>query len=121
MAKKMKRIIAALLLCASSLLLNAQKTSDKAIIKTPVQNCEKCKEIIEFFLSKTEGVTNVKVDLKKQTTTVTWLTERTDKETIKVVISGLGFAADDVEADESAYKRLPACCKKPVEAPKPNQ
>lgn len=99
---------------------SAQKTSDKAVIKTPLQNCEKCKEIIEFFVSKSEGVTSVKVDLKKQTTTVTWLTERTDKETIKVVISGLGFAADDIEADEFAYKRLPACCKKPAEAPKPN-
>jgi copper chaperone CopZ len=99
--------------------VKAQKASDKAVIKTPVQNCDKCKELIEFFVSKSEGVTAVKVDLKKQTTTVTWLTERTDKETIKVVIAGLGFAADDVEADEFPYKRLPACCKKPVEAPKP--
>lgn len=98
--------------------VNAQKASDKAVFKTPVQNCDKCKELIEFFVSKSEGVTAVKVDLKKQTTTVSWLTERTDKETIKVVISGLGFAADDVEADEFAYKRLPACCKKPVETPK---
>lgn len=98
----------------------AQKASDKAVFKTPIQNCDKCKEIVEFFVSKSEGVTAVKVDLKKQTTTVTWLTERTDKETIKVVISGLGFAADDVEADEFAYKRLPACCKKPVDAPKPS-
>ncbi len=92
--------------------VKAQKTSDKAVFKTPIENCDKCKETLEFFLSKTEGVTNVKVDLKKQTTTVTWLTERTDKETIKVAISGIGFAADDVEADEYAYKRLPACCKK---------
>lgn len=98
---------------------NAQKTTDKAVFKTPVQNCEKCKEIIEFFLIKTDGVTAVKVDLKKQTTTVSWLVDRIDKETLKVTISGLGFAADDVEADEFAYKRLPACCKKPVETPKP--
>lgn len=97
----------------------AQKATDKAIIKTPVQNCEKCKEIIEFFLSKTDGITAVKVDLKRQTTAVTWLVDRIDKETIKVTISGLGFAADDVEADEFAYKRLPACCKKPAETPKP--
>lgn len=116
----MKRVFAAvfaLLLTVTA--VNAQKTSDKAVFKTPVQNCDKCKELIEFFVSKSEGVTAVKVDLKKQTTTVTWLTERTDKETIKVVIAGLGFAADDVEADEFAYKRLPACCKKPPEAPKP--
>lgn len=111
--------VAALAIFLTATVANAQKTSDKAVIKTPLQNCDKCKELIEFFVSKSEGVTSVKVDLKKQTTTVTWLTERTDKETIKVVISGLGFAADDVEADEFAYKRLPACCKKPAETPKP--
>lgn len=115
----MKKYIVIAVALLGSLSLQAQKTSDKAVIKTPVQNCEKCKEIIEFFLSKTDGVTAVKVDLKKQTTTVSWLTDRTDKETIKVTISGLGFAADDVEADEFAYKRLPACCKKPAETPKP--
>ncbi|MFN8251355.1 MAG: cation transporter [Ferruginibacter sp.] len=116
----MKRFL--LVLIASAGLMtaaNAQKTTDKAIFKTPVQNCEKCKEIIEFFLAKTDGVMAVKVDLKRQTTTVSWLVDRIDKETIKVTISGLGFAADDVEADEFAYKRLPACCKKPVETPKP--
>ncbi len=115
--KKLFILVTAFLFVATA--VNAQKTSDKAIFKTPVENCEKCKEIIEFFLSKTEGVTAVKVDLKKQTTTVTWLTERTDKGTIKVTIASLGFAADDEEADEFAYKRLPACCKKTTPAPKP--
>jgi periplasmic mercuric ion binding protein len=115
----MKKIIFSILIATAVMPLNAQKTSDKAVIKTPIQNCEKCKEIIEFFLSKTDGVSTVKVDLKKQTTTVSWLIDRIDKETIKVTISGLGFAADDVEADEFAYKRLPACCKKPAETPKP--
>jgi periplasmic mercuric ion binding protein len=114
-----KKIILILTAFLGSISIQAQKTADKAVIKTPVQNCEKCKEIIEFFLSKTDGVTAVKVDLKRQTTTVSWLVDRIDKETIKVTISGLGFAADDVEADEFAYKRLPACCKKPAETPKP--
>jgi periplasmic mercuric ion binding protein len=115
----MKKFFIIAAACFVTITARAQKTTDKAVIKTPVQNCEKCKEIIEFFLSKTDGVTAVKVDLKKQTTTVTWLIDRIDKETIKVTISGLGFAADDVEADEFAYKRLPACCKKPAETPKP--
>jgi periplasmic mercuric ion binding protein len=114
----MKKFLVIAIALFGALSLQAQKTSDKAVIKTPVQNCEKCKEIIEFFLTKTDGITSVKVDLKRQTTTVTWLVDRIDKETIKVTISGLGFAADDVEADEFAYKRLPACCKKPAETPK---
>jgi copper chaperone CopZ len=99
---------------------NAQiKVSDKAVISLPnLQNCDKCKDQIEFFVSKSEGVTAVRVDLKRKTATVSWLTDRTNKETIKTTIANLGFDADDIEADEYAYKRLPACCKKPVEAPK---
>ncbi|MGG9963778.1 heavy-metal-associated domain-containing protein [Ferruginibacter sp. SUN106] len=100
---------------------NAQiKTSDKAVISLPtLQNCDKCKDQIEFFISKSEGVTAIKVDLKRKTATVSWLTDRTNKEYIKTAIANLGFDADDIEAEEFAYKRLPACCKKPAEAPKP--
>ena len=118
----MKKIALALL--SYSLLIatgNAQiKASEKAVIALPtLQPCDKCKDQIEFFMSKTEGVTAVKVDLKRKTATVTWLTDRSNKEYIKTAIANLGFTADDIEAEEYAYKRLPACCKKPVEIPKP--
>jgi copper chaperone CopZ len=96
------------------------KVKDKAVISTPtVQPCDKCKDQIEFFIGKTDGVITVKVDLKRKTTTVAWLTDRTNKEFIKTAIANLGFDADDIEAEEFAYKRLPPCCKKPIETPKP--
>ena len=100
---------------------NAQiKVKDKAVISTPtVQNCDKCKDQIEFFIGKSDGVISVKVDLKRKTTTIAWLTDRTNKEYLKTAIANLGFNADDIEADEFAYKRLPQCCKKPPEIPKP--
>jgi len=98
------------------------KVSDKAVISLPtLQNCDKCKDQIEFFISKTEGVTAVKVDLKRKTATVSWLTDRTNKEYIKTAIANLGFDADDIEAEEYAYKRLPPCCKKTAETPKPTK
>ena len=53
------------------------------------------------------------MDVKKKTTTVTWLTDRTNVENIKAVIANAGFDADDVTAEETAYNKLPACCKKP--------
>ena len=93
------------------------KVSDKAVISTPSVQCDKCKEKIEFFIGKSEGVTSVKVDIKRKTTTVTWLTDRTNKESIKTGIANLGYDADDIEAEEYAYKRLPKCCKKPVKVP----
>jgi periplasmic mercuric ion binding protein len=116
----MKKLLFTAIAFLVVLLGNAQiKAADKAVISTPTIQCEKCKERIEFFLGKTDGVTFVKVDLKKKTTTVKWLTDRTNKEEIKVTIANLGYVADDIEADEFAYKRLPKTCKKPAEVPKP--
>jgi len=94
------------------------KVNDKAVISLPnLQNCDKCKDQIEFFISKEAGVTSIKVDLKKKTATVTWIVDRTNKEYIKTAIANLGFDADDIEAEEYAYKRLPLCCKKPAVVP----
>jgi periplasmic mercuric ion binding protein len=118
--KYMKKFVLGVLTSCFFLAGSAQiKAADKAVISTPTVQCENCKERIEFFLGKTDGVTFVKVDLKKKTTTVKWLTDRTNKEEIKVTIANLGYVADDIEADEFAYKRLPKTCQKPVEAPKP--
>jgi len=90
-----------------------QKATAKAVIKTPTVQCEMCKDKIEKYLWKQNGISLVKVDYKKKTTTVTWLTDRTNIEEIKAAIANAGYDADDVTAEEDAYKRLPKCCKKP--------
>ena len=97
------------------------KVSDKAVIKTPYVQCEKCQEKVEFFIGHESGVTSVRVDIKKHTTTLTWLTDRTTLENIKTAIANLGFDADDIEAEEFAFKRLPKECKlhKTVAKPMP--
>ncbi|MEP6711768.1 MAG: heavy-metal-associated domain-containing protein [Ferruginibacter sp.] len=92
-----------------------QKVIEKAIIKTPTVQCEQCKDRIEKFLAHQYGIASVKVDYKKKTTLVTWLTDRTNIEIIKTAIANAGYDADDVSADEDAYKKLPKCCKKPNE------
>jgi periplasmic mercuric ion binding protein len=88
-----------------------QPVSGKAVIKTPGVQCDKCKDRIEFFIAREYGLSSVKVNIKQKTTTVTWLNDRTTLENIKVAIANLGFDADDIEAEESAYKRLPKECK----------
>ncbi len=89
------------------------KTAGKAVIKTASIQCDMCKGKIEKALFKQQGISSVKVDVKKKTTTVTWMPDRTNIENIKTMIANVGYDADDVTADEDAYKRLPACCKKP--------
>ncbi len=90
-----------------------QKANDKAVIKTPGVQCDMCKERIEKYLGHEYGITSVKVDIKKKTTTVTWITDRTNIENIKASIANTGYDADDVTAEETAYKKLPKCCKIP--------
>ena len=96
-----------------------QKVAGKVVIKTPGVLCDKCKDKVEFFISHTEGVTSAKVNIKQKTTTVTWLNDRTTLENIKVAIANLGYDADDIEAEEYAFKRLPKECKLHRQIPKP--
>jgi periplasmic mercuric ion binding protein len=96
-----------------------QKVTGKAVIKTPTVLCDICKDKVEFFISHTEGVSSVKVNIKQKTTTVTWLNDRTTLENIKVTIANLGYDADDIEAEETAFKRLPKTCKLHKEVAKP--
>lgn len=88
-----------------------QKVSGKAVIKTPTVLCDVCKERLEFFISHEAGVTSVKVNTRQKTTTVTWLNDRTTLENIKVAIANLGYDADDIEAEEGSFKRLPKDCR----------
>ncbi|HAZ92320.1 MAG TPA: cation transporter [Ferruginibacter sp.] len=92
---------------------NAQKITDKAVINTPTIQCDMCKGKIEKYLSRAEGVTAVKVNVKKKTTSVSWITDRTNIENIKAQIATVGYDADDVTAVPEAYAKLPKCCKKP--------
>ncbi len=91
-----------------------QKAVQKAVIKTPTVQCEMCKEKIEKYLGREPGVSAVKVDYKKKTTSVTFLTDRNNIEQLKAAIANVGYDADDVTAEEGAYNKLPKCCKKPA-------
>jgi len=91
-----------------------QKTVQKVVIKTPTVQCEMCKDKIEKYVTREPGVSAVKVDYKKKTTTVTFLTDRNNIEQLKTAIANAGYDADDVTADEAAYNKLPKCCKKPT-------
>jgi copper chaperone CopZ len=84
-----------------------------AVIKTPTVQCDQCKKRIEDYMSHEAGIQKINVDFKKKTTTVTYLTDRTNIENIKAMIANVGYDADDVTAEPDAYKRLPTCCKKP--------
>jgi copper chaperone CopZ len=89
------------------------KASLTVKIKTPTIGCDDCKNRIETYLKRYDGVTYVLVNWRQKITTVKYLTDRTNIEEIKTAISNCGHDADDIPAFEDAYKRLPRTCKKP--------
>lgn len=93
----------------------AKKAVQTVAIQTPTVQCESCKKRIEEFMKREDGVQKVNVDFKKKVTKVTFVADRTNVENIKTAIANAGYDADDVKADDAAYKKLPKCCKKPAD------
>ncbi len=91
------------------------KASMTAKISTPTVGCEDCKNRIETYLKRHDGVTYVMVNWRRKETTVKYLTDRINIEEIKTAIANCGYDADDVPANEDSYKRLPKTCKKPAD------
>lgn len=101
------------------------KALETAKISTPSVQCEMCKNRIEQYLKRIDGVTLVNVNFRNKTTTVKYLTDRTNIEMIKTSIANAGYdvakASDDgskpaeveIAANPESYKLLPKCCKKP--------
>jgi copper chaperone CopZ len=90
----------------------AKKGIQTVTIQTPTVQCESCKKRIEDYLKREDGVQKATVDFKKHVTKVIYVAERTNIENVKAAIANAGYDADDVKADDEAYKKLPKCCKK---------
>src|SRR5664279_3535306 len=115
----MKRIFClTVLFSAVFMLCRAQDPVRKGALETvtisvPTVQCEECKDRIEKYLTREDGITMVKVDYKKKTCKVTYYWDRNTVENVKTAIANIGYDAGDVPADVEAYKKLPTCCKKP--------
>jgi len=113
----MKRpLILTLLVTFFSLSLLAQnkplKPLETAKIKTPNVLCEECKKRLTTYLDRYDGIQNTVINFRKGEVTVKYWTDRINIEEIKAAIANAGYDADDIPAEEGAYKRLPKTCKK---------
>ena len=111
----MKKLLFTLIAVSGSVIVSSAqvKASITAKIKTPTIGCDDCKNRIETYLKRYDGVTYVMVNWRQKNVTVKYLTDRTNIEEIKTAIANAGYDADDVPANEDSYKRLPRTCKKP--------
>jgi periplasmic mercuric ion binding protein len=88
-----------------------QKKEETITIKTSAV-CSMCKERIESAMAFEKGVKAVNLDVKTKILTVTYKTSKTDPDKLKLAVTKIGYDADDLAADPTAYEKLPACCKK---------
>jgi periplasmic mercuric ion binding protein len=111
----MKQLLLSVLAIAAFALGSVAQTKpmETVKIKTPTVQCESCKNRIETYLKRYNGITSVNVNYKKKETTVKYVTDRINEEEIKAAIANAGYDANDVTANPDSYKRLPQCCKKP--------
>ena len=111
----MKRFLFSLLSIVT--ISTAASSQTKAVntvkISTPTIQCEMCKNKIETYLKRYDGVSLVNVNVKRKEVTVKYITDRINDEEIKAAIANAGYDAAEVTANEESYKRLPKCCKKP--------
>lgn len=114
--KKVENFIKSIVFVAAFLGLSfgstAQDKKEETVkIKTSAV-CSMCKEKIEKGLAYEKGVKDVNLDFKTAMLTVTYKTGKTNIENLKLAVTKLGYDADDKKADQKAYDKLPACCKK---------
>lgn len=112
----LKSVLLTLFIMLMANTVNAQKTNQKAVIKT-VLHCDHCKECetcglkFKTEMLKIEGLKMYELDDKAMTFTVYYNAKKTNLQNIKKGISKLGYDADDVKADPQAYDGLDGCCK----------
>jgi copper chaperone CopZ len=99
---------------------NGQKAkgTDTLVVKTNIycdhcMECSDCSGKLVHDLSFVKGIKTNTLNPKAMTVTITYNTEKISPEKIREAISMLGYDADDVKADATAYSKLDGCCKKP--------
>ncbi len=73
--------------------------------------CDMCKERIEKAVYNTKGVKAVTLDVDTKIATVKFNPKKVSADDLKAVISNAGYRADDVPANETAFNKLPRCCR----------
>ncbi len=116
MANLFKSIFLFCVLFVTSNTVFAQKTNQKAVIKTTL-NCDHCKMCetcglkFKSEMLKIKGVKMYELDDKKMTFTLYFNEKKTNLQTIKTAISKLGYDADEVKATDEGIATLDDCCK----------
>lgn len=95
--------------------VNAQDKAKKNYEEVQIQTsavCGMCEERIETNIAYEKGVKKVELDDATKIVTIGFDPRKTDADQLRKAISALGYDADNIPANQEAYDKLPACCKK---------
>jgi periplasmic mercuric ion binding protein len=107
-------VLAVLFVCSTTC-FGQQKKADTVEIKTSAV-CGMCKERIEGCLAYEKGVKSSTLDVETKIATIVYNPAKTSPVQLRQTLSKLGYDADTIPANQAAYAKLPACCRK--DAPK---
>lgn len=99
-----------LLIFSCSMSKNTDTNKETVSIQTNAE-CGMCKEKIEGKLNYEKGIVFAELDVPSKVLTVKYKKEHISLDQIRIIISELGYDADDVKANKNAQNNLPACCK----------
>lgn len=92
---------------------SAKSEAKTVEVALPTLQCAVCVEAVETAVKEVDGVQGVSVDLDAKTAKVTFDAEVTALPALERAIVQSGYAANDKQADSTAYRQLPSCCKVP--------
>lgn len=82
-----------------------------AAIQLPTLKCKTCVNTVKNSLSTVDGIESADIDLPAKKAIVKFITAKLSLEKIRSTISKVGYDADEMKRDSSAYEELPECCK----------
>lgn len=100
----MKKLVLLMLVAFSFTLFAADKAKTVSLSVTGM-TCEACASTVTKALKKVDGVSDVKVDLKKNTATVTLAKAGTSSATLIKAVSDAGFNASEGKAGAKVEKK----------------
>lgn len=106
-------VVACAIVAAAHIGCSAKSEATTAEVKLPTLQCAACVNTVETAVKQVEGVQGVRVDLDAKTAKVTFDATVTNVPALEQAIVQSGYAANDKQADSSAYQQLPSCCKVP--------
>lgn len=104
-----EEFLSTLTLSLTSLCVLANEAPVKIEIKTR-KVCERCKYWLGKSIVMQKGVRDAVIDLKNQTITITFNSQKTNAELLKKYIVSMGYDADVLKADIQKREILRDCC-----------